>query len=129
MSHQDSFLLAQPDDFEQFWAFYPRRVAKIAAQKAWSRLGQQERAAAINGIEKVVVSARIWAAGFWHVDLQFVPYPATYLNGKRWNDEVVQSAPQVGQGPSPELPFGCRACRKRFLSAAERDAHECGRQP
>ena len=130
MSHQASFLPAQseaqmgkPDGFaglwfENFWQSYPRREAKIAAQRAWKRLSFTDRQKAIEGIYKFLCR-----------DRRFIPHPATYLNGRRWEDEVVQPAPQVGQGPSPELPFGCRACRKRFLSAAERDSHDCGGQP
>jgi len=118
MSHQASFLPAQSDDFERFWEVWPRREARIAAIKAWKRLNEEERRQAIGGVWKFCGKQRC-----------YIPHPATYLNGRRWEDEVVPTAPQVGQGPSPELPFGCRACRKRFLSAAERDAHECGRQP
>jgi len=129
MSHQASFLLAQPDDymstsdgkaglwFEEFWHMWPRREAKVAAMKAWKRLNNRDRLEAMDGVKKFLGRER-----------RFIPHPATYLNGRRWEDEVVQPAPQVGQGPSPELPFGCRACRKRFLSAAERDAHDCGGQ-
>ena len=31
---------------------------------------------------------------------RFVPYPATWLNGHRWEDEV-QAAPAGGSGPAP----------------------------
>ena len=63
------------EGFETFWKIYPRRVAKIAAMKAWKRV--KEDTQVLQGVEK-------WkASGMWD-DIRFVPYPASFLNGKRW---------------------------------------------
>lgn len=70
--------------FDDFWARYPRRVGKQAARKAWERLdlgnGLLER------IMQAVLDQRQSEA--WTKDAgQFIPHPATWLNGKRWEDE------------------------------------------
>jgi hypothetical protein len=64
--------------FDAFWATYPRRVAKTAAIRAWKHLTPSEREAARVGVSPFIAQVR---------DAQFIPYPATYLNQKRWEDQ------------------------------------------
>ncbi|MBK6728575.1 MAG: hypothetical protein IPG63_15345 [Xanthomonadales bacterium] len=68
--------------FHEFWAIYPRKEAKAPAEKAWASGKLDQLADAINAD----VAARIAACDQWQ-DRRFVPLPATYLRGKRWNDE------------------------------------------
>ena len=67
--------------FDIFWKAYPRKVGKPAAQKAWK---------GIKGIEshsgEVLAGVSRWIA-HW-TDKQFIPYPATFLNQRRWEDEI-----------------------------------------
>ncbi len=64
--------------FLTFWAKYPRKVAKLAAFKAWNRLNLKvEDEMRISYYIKV----HDWPEG------KFIPYPATFLNGHRWEDE------------------------------------------
>ena len=67
--------------WDDFWTLYPRRVAKKDALKAWSRLKPAQQMAAI-----VACAAwrRVWATK----DLDYLPYPATWINGERWEDEL-----------------------------------------
>ena len=91
--------------FEDFWARYPRKVGKQAARKAWERLdlgnGLLER------IMQAVLDHRQSEA--WTKDNgQFIPHPATWLNGKRWEDEpmggrkVDVQKPRRQAQPTPE---------------------------
>lgn len=71
--------------FDQFWRNYPRKVAKKAALKAWGKLDPS------NGLAEQILSALMLQASSesWTRDNgQFIPYPATWLNGRRWEDEV-----------------------------------------
>lgn len=70
-----------PPDFADFWTLYPRRVARKDALKAWGRLKPAQQMAAI-----VACAAwrRVWATK----DLDYLPYPATWINGERWDDEL-----------------------------------------
>lgn len=72
-------------DFKAFWAEYPRKVAKQDAEKAWLKLKPDEALLAVmlKALEAQKKSEE------WRRDKgQYIPYPATWLNGKRWNDET-----------------------------------------
>jgi hypothetical protein len=71
------------DLFAEFWAAYPRKVGRAAAEKAWPK--------AIKKLdpERLIKAAAYWA-GLWEqcrTEKQFIPHPATWLNGQRWDDE------------------------------------------
>lgn len=68
--------------FADFWLLYPKRVAKLDAEKAWKRLSPAERVEAMVGL---VTWRAIWVA---EDRLQFVPFAATWLRAQRWTDEV-----------------------------------------
>lgn len=72
------------DAFDRFWKLYPRKAAKQDAIKAWKKLNPGPElvdviCAAVTQSRKTVQWKREGG--------QFVPYPATYLNGRRWEDE------------------------------------------
>lgn len=75
--------------FELFWANYPKRVGKKAAQKAWLHAQNRPR------IDDLLAALRrACASEQWRKDGgQFIPNPATWLNQGRWDDEPVQIAP------------------------------------
>lgn len=72
--------IAQPDGFAEFWSAYPKKVAKGDAEKAWKKHKPDlDRCLAALDIAKRSLD--------WTKDGgQFIPYPATWLNGKRWED-------------------------------------------
>lgn len=83
--------------FDQFWAAYPKKTAKPDAIKAYGKIKPDEALLAriLSAIQKQKATAQ------WQEDGgRFVPYPATWLNGHRWEDEV-QAAPAGGPGPAP----------------------------
>ena len=70
--------------FDDFWDAYPRKQAKEAARKAWAKLKPDETLGMviIQAIEESKKSKD------WQKEKgKYIPYPATYLNGKRWEDE------------------------------------------
>lgn len=73
------------DLFPKFWNLYPNKKGKEAAQKAWKKLKVTADLFALitSGLAKQVACAE------WTKDGgQFIPHPSTWLNGKRWEDEV-----------------------------------------
>ncbi len=72
-----------PADFESFWKLYPRHVARLAAMKAWRKLPPADRAAALAAIDAHV---RYWRQA--ERDAERIPHAATWLNGRRWEDEL-----------------------------------------
>lgn len=70
--------------FDLFWKAYPRKVAKQAAIKAFSKLNPDT--ALLEVILKSIQLAKL--SKDWLRDGgQFIPHPATWLNGRRWEDE------------------------------------------
>ena len=72
--------------FDEFWDSYPkvRRQGKAAAEKAWKKL---EPAPDLQ--QTIIQSVMRKRAGPWkNKDPQYIPHPSTYLNGRRWEDEI-----------------------------------------
>lgn len=72
-------------DFDRFWQLYPKKRSKKDARAAWVKLkpGEDLQAVMLQALAKQSVS-RDWVkdSGKW------VPYPASWLNGEMWEDEV-----------------------------------------
>ena len=76
-------------NFDKLWSVYPRHEGKQAALKAFEKINPDDELLErmINAIMAQKKSAQ-WA------DPQFIPHPATWLNGHRWEDEPTKAAPQ-----------------------------------
>ena len=75
--------------FATFWQAYPRRKSRGQAEKAFAKLNPSEQllAAILAGIERAKTSEQ-WTRD----DGKFIPYPATWLNAKGWEDEDLPTA-------------------------------------
>jgi hypothetical protein len=83
--------------FDRFWTAYPKKKAKKDAQKAYDRVHP-----APDELEQLLAALeRAKQSSDWKKDGgKFIPHPATWLNGERWNDE------DDGVGTFPiSLPF------------------------
>jgi|GEM_PF-1239240 hypothetical protein len=94
--------------FLRFWDAYPRKVAKRAAADAWLKLNPNaellERILA--AVEKQRHSDQWTREGG-----RFIPNPATWLRGQRWEDDLMEAVHGRSQdlGPRPgrvEAPPG-----------------------
>ena len=84
--------IADMDGFALFWQEYPRKAAKAAALKAWQKLNPSPEL-----VERIIAHVRDHKRSpDWIKDGgQFVPHPATFLNGRRWEDDI---PPDTGPG-------------------------------
>jgi hypothetical protein len=71
------------DDFEQFWEKYPRKVAKGVARKVWQKLW---KAGTLPALDKLLTSVEAYEASV--TEKRFLAYPATWLTGERWLDNL-----------------------------------------
>lgn len=71
------------DHFDRFWEAYPKKVAKTAAQKAFSKLKVNEQLLS-NMLSAIETQNR---SRQWY-DRQYIPNPATWINQQRWLDEI-----------------------------------------
>ena len=81
--------LQGPDGFERFWELYPRKEGKKAARKAWDKIrpGIELQMQIRNALRQQKTSDQWTRDGG-----QYIPHPATWLNGERWKDETVVPA-------------------------------------
>ena len=77
----------RPEWFPAFWKLYPRKVAKLAAEKAFKKHVTSEEIfqQVVRGLEAQMPKLTR--------DLNFCPYPASWLNGARWLDPVESPSP------------------------------------
>lgn len=69
--------------FDEFWAAWPKREAKKDARRAWDRLTSACKIAALAALPAHVARWRIAGTA-----RNFIPHPATWLRGERWEDEL-----------------------------------------
>lgn len=92
-------------EFEEFWAAYPRKAAKGDAWKAWRKLkpNSELRATILVAIERHKLTDD------WQRQLgKFIPYPASWLNSKRWEDGI---ASIDNKKLSPATRLGYHVCQ------------------
>ena len=68
--------------FTAFWSAYPRKVAKPAALKAWRSAKSRPPLADLLAALDRHKGSEQWQAA------RFVPHPATWINGQRWDDQL-----------------------------------------
>jgi site-specific DNA-cytosine methylase len=68
-------------EFENFWSEWPKKVAKKKAELAWKKLTPLEKREALEALPQHIK--------YWQIkktEMDFIPYPASWLNGNRWED-------------------------------------------
>jgi hypothetical protein len=78
------------DLFPKFWKLYPRKVGKDKAEKAWAKLKVTQ---ALFDLMVAALAKQVITPEWTKEKGQFVPHPSTWLNGKRWEDEVPEPTP------------------------------------
>jgi len=88
------------EQFELFWQAYPKKKAKDAARKAWLKIKLDEQLLAI--ILTAIETAK--KSNQWMKDNeQYIPLPASWLNGKRWEDEYMEGGATNGRKPTSKI--------------------------
>jgi hypothetical protein len=83
-----------PRGFEKFWESYPRKQKKKEALSAWNKLNCG------NGMFDTIMQKleQFKQSDSWTRDNgRYIPNPASWINGERWNDEVECQLPSKGQ--------------------------------
>jgi hypothetical protein len=77
------------EDFERFWAAYPKRVGKQAALKAWASVADTAKSSIAEHVKQRALTDRQWLKD--HGD--FIPLPTTFLNQRRFEDDYIAEKP------------------------------------
>jgi hypothetical protein len=83
--------------FDSFWVKYPKKKAKPKARESWLKHEGEDFDKIIAGLEKQVKSDQ-WTRN----NGQYIPYPATWLNQRRWEDEPDSRQPGGQTYPTRE---------------------------
>ena len=95
---KESLTVFDETSFARFWKAYPKKKDRANAEKAFRKV-KVPVSVLINALEKQKRSDE------WQRDNgKYIPYPSTWLNGKRWEDET--------DGQTPQKPVNDR--RKRL---------------
>lgn len=104
-----------PSLFDQFWQAFPKKKNKEAAIKAWSNI----KPAPTQEFTTMVVEKinQFKQDEEWTKDGgQYIPYPSTWLNNKRWTDEL-EISKQGGTRRSTTVRCAIEGCRNRAVTA------------
>ncbi len=78
--------------FEQFWKEYPRKVGKPKAKQAFEKAVKDDETfeAVMDGLRRYKHTEQ------WNRDgIEFVPHPTTWLNQRRWEDEIPEPVQRI----------------------------------
>jgi hypothetical protein len=88
-------------NFETWYSKYPRKESKQDAIRAWSK---NQKEMPDFQIMMQTLANQIRVKNWTKENMKFIPMPATYLNGKRWQDQVEDIPVRAWRGPFGELP-------------------------
>jgi hypothetical protein len=84
------------EQFEIFWNAYNKKIDRSKSEKAWSKLKKHEIDKIMESVDSYVIS---------NPDLQYRKNPLTYLNGKCFNDEIINLKVQNNSTPLDHKPI------------------------
>jgi hypothetical protein len=84
-------LSSKPDEFDRWYAGYPRKEAKDAAKKAFIKARKSA------SLQELLLGLEQYIKTTKGQERRFIALPATWLNAGRWQDEIPQQA--VIDGP------------------------------
>lgn len=75
--------------FDEFWKLYPKKKDKANTRKKWLKLKPDDELfeTIISALKKQMQSEQ-WQKN----NGQYIPYPTTWINGERWEDEIKEAA-------------------------------------
>jgi hypothetical protein len=88
---------ARAKDFEIFYSAYPKKEGKKDAQAAWAKVDVPV------SLLLDAISRKSKSEDWRKANGQFVPLPATWLRGRRWEDAGVTLPDEAPKGPDPVL--------------------------
>ena len=91
--------------FDEFWSAYPKKHAKQDAMKAWKKVSPDD---ALADRILAALDVRKRSQDWQKENGKYIPLPATWLNGRRWEDEVSLPVKRVKQA-APERDYELEA--------------------
>lgn len=103
---------ALQENFDLFWAMYPRKESKPEAQRAFAKINPDIRL-----LQDMLDSIDKWKQSSQWQERQYIPYPATWLHNRKWEDEPPANTP-----PAPKPSPAASEYKQRNLAGADAEA-------
>ena len=82
------------DSFTIFWEAYPKKESKKDAFKAWGQIkGLDDEL-----VKRIISKLEAFKSSKQWQNMQYIPYPGTWIRGERWNDEIGGGSGECGKG-------------------------------
>lgn len=89
----DNYIYIEKEEFNKFWNLYDKKVGdKEKLFKKWLKLDSNDKVKIFETLPVFLSTVK---------EKQYQPYPETYLNNKRWNDEITQLKSYSPHQPAP----------------------------
>lgn len=98
---RDVMVKSEPIGFQEFWDLYPRKEKKVDARKAWMSVTVQS-SIQIPVLIEALKNQLEW--NFHGRAYQYIPLPASWLRGERWNDELFRYVKPGAIPPCDRIP-------------------------
>ena len=115
---------AQPqtidERFDKFWKAYPKRKDKKRAYKVFMKIKPNDKL-----LEKMLscIEREKQSLDWLKDNGQYIPYPSSWLNGERWNDEdITDTVTIIGNKPKT-VPVVKNVALESLRSAAEKSTN------
>jgi len=89
--------------FAQFWEAHPKKKNKGQAEKAWAKISPDIYEKILTALE-VAKKSRDWLKD----DGKWIPYPASWLNAKGWEDEYQTTAEPYYESEAARIAAECK---------------------
>lgn len=83
--------------FIDFWELYNKKINKPKSESKWNKLSKADK-------EKIIQTLPLFLSKI--TDKKYQPYPLSYLNSERWNDEIEDTT--IEQKTKIKVRFGQR---------------------
>ena len=91
--------------FELFWNQYQKKVGIEKAKVAWNKIHPNEYDKILSAVKQYVLSTP---------DIKYRAHPSTWLNQKRWNDEINIAEPTDNEYKKELLDIGGSRFREKY---------------
>ena len=84
-------------EFIDWYQLYPKKMARKDAERAWKKLSDEDQEQAMEALPNHI---KYWQLK--NTEKEFIPYPASWLNGYRFEDELDLTPKEIRK---PQIPW------------------------
>ena len=93
--------------FETFWDLYGKKISRVKCESKWQKMTEEEQ---LKAIEVLPRHKKLWDT---YGSYEYVPHPLTWINQKKWEDEITDEMLNPVRKNKGFTPRGM-GCAKNF---------------